>query len=106
MPRERIRNSGSNGYADIMIRWSKLGSAEQAMPIQGAEGLHVDLFVAPKDLPGYSGGFYWHPDNPEQFNLKEGESVGPISIDLDRVQINRLIRVLRTARDTAYGSDE
>ena len=105
MPKERIRASDTNGYADVLVRWSKEGSAEQ-VDAHGAAGIHVDLFVAPKELPGYEGGFYFHPERPEVFNLASGDSVGPVSIGLDRRQINRLIRVLRTARDTAYGSDE
>jgi len=105
MPKERVRASGNNGYADIMVRWSKEGSAEQE-EIGGPEGLCVNLFVAAKELPGHSGGFYFSPEHPETFNLSEGDGVGPISIDLDRAQINRLIKTLRNARNSAYGHDE
>lgn len=108
MPKERVRASGRNSYADVMVRWSKEGSAEAAIRqnMQGAEGLLVDLFIIAQDTPNGAGSFMFTPEHPESFGLKPGNSVGPISIDLDRTQINRLIRVLRNARDAAYGVDE
>jgi hypothetical protein len=105
MPKERVRASGNNGYADVLVRWSKQGSAEQSGFVD-AGGVFVNLFVAAKELPGYAGGFYFHPEHPETFNLTNGDGVGPVSIDLDRAQINRLIKTLRIARDSAYGNDE
>jgi hypothetical protein len=109
MPRERVRHSGNNSWADVVVRWSKQGTDPGVI---GAEGILVDLFVASRDDPGRSGSFWFEPDHPENFGAKpkvEGERAeqwGPISIDLDRQQINRLIRVLRRARDEAYGRDE
>ena len=105
MPKERINASGNNSFADVMVRWSKLGSAEQ-VEAQGSERTHVDLFVIASDLPGRGGYYMFTPEFPETYDLEPGASIGPISIDLYRTQINRLIRVLRTARDAAYGSDE
>ena len=109
MPRDRVRHSGNNSWADLVVRWRKKGTDPGVI---GAEGILVDLFVASRDDPGRSGSFWFEPDNPENFGAEprvEGERPqqwGPISIDLDRQQINRLIRVLRTARDQAYGRDE
>ena len=102
MPKERVRHSGNNSYADVMIRWEKEGNRFTA---NGVKTPTVDLFIAPDDMPGRGGSFMFTPENPEAYGLNEGESVGPISIDLDRGQINRLIRVLRQARDSAYGAD-
>jgi len=108
MPRERVRASGNNSHADVMVRWSKQGSAEAAFrqTVRGAEGILVDLFIAPRDTPNGAGFFSFTPDDPASIGLSPGESVGPITVDLDRAQINRLIRVLRDARDAAYGRDE
>jgi hypothetical protein len=102
MPKERVRHSGSNSFADVMVRWEKEGHGQAT---NGVEDCKVDLFIVASDLPGRGGSYMFTPENPEAFGLAEGESAGPISIDLDRGQINRLIRVLRQARDSAYGAD-
>lgn len=55
----------------------------------------------------------WHANGWVQLGIKteireSGESVtgDVVATDLDRQQINNLIRVLRRARDQAYGRDE
>jgi hypothetical protein len=102
MPKERVRHSGNNSFADVMVRWEK---EDRGSATDGVEACKVDLFIAADDMPGRGGSFMFTPENPEAYGLSEGESVGPISIDLNRSQINRLIRVLRQARDSAYGAD-
>lgn len=103
MPKERVRHSGGNSFADLMVRWEKEGSS--VPPATGAEHCKVDLLMVAPDGPGRGGTYMFTPDDPEAFGLNDSGSVGPISIDLDRGQINRLIRVLRNARDSAYGAD-
>lgn len=102
MPKERIRHSGQGDFADLMVRWSKqdLGCATD-----GVEAPKVDVLITAPDLPGHEGSYMFTPEHADTFDMADGESVGPISVSLDRGQINRLIRVLRQARDTAYGAD-
>lgn len=102
MPKERIRHSGKGDFADLMVRWSK---EDHGNAVDGVESPKVDVLIAAPDLPGHEGSYMFTPKQPEIFGLADGESVGPISVSLDRGQINRLIRVLRQARDAAYGSD-
>lgn len=104
MPRERVNASGNNGWTDLTVAWSKLGTHDQIIENQ-VDGQHVRIYPTAKELPGYGGFYSFTPENAEQFNSEAGSSFSPVSIDLDRTQINRLIRVLRTARDAAYGSD-
>jgi hypothetical protein len=46
----------------------------------------------------------WRSDTAPDGSCSDWTPLG--SYDLDRSDINRLIRVLRRARDQAYGSDE
>lgn len=50
----------------------------------------------------------WHPDGVQigtiDINRPHGENGW--FVDLDRAGTNRLIRILRRARDSAYGRDE
>jgi hypothetical protein len=101
MPKERVRSSGNNSWGDLLVRWEKEGTP----PTLGREGIHVSVGVYAPDLPGRGGFFTFTPEHPETFGMEPGSSAGPINIDLDRRQINRLITVLRHARDQAYGTD-
>lgn len=95
MPKERVCNSNPNDFADLMVGWSKAPDGKG----------EVEISPASLDLPGRSGGYYFHPHSPESIGLTEGESCGPIVVHLDRGKVNRLIRVLRRARDDAFGAD-
>lgn len=108
MPKERVRKSNQNGFADLLIQW---GRDEVGDHLDTGEG-RVRLFITAAEL-GTPGGFYFHPQLTDEEKLTEpdrigahGEGIGPVDIMLDRTQINRLIRVLRRARDQAYGRDE
>lgn len=112
MPKERVRKSGRDGFADLLVQWGRdeLGTDEKYQEWDGRP--RVRLFVAAAEL-GKPGAFYFTPDlsddekaaNPDRLGA-HGESIGPVDIMLDRQQTNRLIRVLRRARDQAYGRDE
>lgn len=101
MPKERVRHSGNNSWGDLSVEWEKEGTP----PTLGREGIHVNVGVFATDLPGRSGYFSFTPEHPETFGMEPGSSCSPVRIDLDRRQINRLIVVLRRARDQAYGTD-
>jgi hypothetical protein len=109
MPKEVIYRSGKNCLADVMVRWNK-GGPEEGKP---DDAPRVDLFMISQSPRYPTGGFWFEPDHPERIGLAdspipEGERkpmVGPVSVDLNREQINRLIRTLRRARDQAYGAD-
>jgi hypothetical protein len=97
MPKERIHKRGE-GWADLLVIWDK-----NPVPIEQK----VRLFIAAaNENPGPTGGFYFHPDNPAEMGLDDGNAVGPVDIELDRAQVNYLIQVLRRARDQVYGRDE
>jgi hypothetical protein len=92
MPKERIENRTPGAIAEVMVCWGDENPGDSS----------IELFVA----PARAGGIYFYPDNPEEYGLKPGEGMGPIRIKLDRVQSNRLIRVMRAARDKTFGRDE
>jgi hypothetical protein len=101
MPKERIHKRGE-GWADLLVIWDK-----HPDPIEKPFDQNVRLFIAAaNENPGPSGAFYFHPDNPAEMGLDEGNAVGPVDIELDRAQVNYLIQVLRRARDQVYGRDE
>lgn len=110
MPKEVIYRSGDNCFADVMVRWNK-GGTEEGKSDGGAP--RVDLFMISQSPHHPTGCFWFEPYHPEQIGLADGPTpegerkpmVGPISVDLSREQINRLIRTLRKARDQAYGAD-
>lgn len=106
MPKERIRKSGSEGFADLLVQWGpdEIGPTEL---YQEWDGPRVRLFIIAAEL-GHAGSFMFHPtdDAAKDMHLSAGAAVGPIDIRWDRQQINRAIRVLRRARDQAYGKDE
>lgn len=100
MPKERVMKSARDGYADLLVQWGRDELLAEDRPL-------VRLFIAPSEGLGALRGFFaFHPEDPESIGLKPGESVGPIDIRVDRAQINRLIRVLRRARDATFGRDE
>ena len=48
----------------------------------------------------------WQPKCWVQLRIRDhGDELGGMCADLDREQINRLIRTLRKARDQAFGAD-
>lgn len=107
MPKERIRKSHSNDYIDLSVSWGKGLSGDL---IGGYQTPYVRLFpsIAPVGLTEVHGGVMVHP-NPEDahlLGLEPGGSVGPAQMHLNREQVNQLIRVLRRARDQAFGRDE
>ena len=97
MPKERVHKRGQ-GWADLVVAWDK-----DPVPLEQKVRLCV---AAANEIPGPSGNFYFHPDDPAAMGLNEGEAIGPVDVDLDRAQVNYLIQVLRRARDQVYGRDE
>lgn len=105
MPKERIRKSSRDGFADLLVQWGRdeVGDRDEQPKVR--------LFIIASEF-GIPGCFWFEPrpDNPnalpENAIGKNGEMVGPVDIMLDREQVNRAIRVLRRARDAAYGRDE
>jgi len=97
MPKERIRSVTAFAF-DVTVSWNRDGKVQVATVAADAderlrawtesapEGAPIDQ---PETQPGTSFRFFdgWH-------------------VDLDRPQINELIRVLRRARDQAFGRDE
>lgn len=107
MPKERIRKAPVSGYADLLVQWGaeEIGRAEDF-----GEPRTVRLFIIAAEL-GPSGGFMFHPDEPLPVAegsepMQRGSAVGPVDIRLDRDGINRLIQVLRRARNSTFGVDE
>lgn len=118
MPKQLIKRTGNNSFADVMVRWSKPDEAQT----RGGDA-RVDLFMVSLDGLGNLDGSFWFEPKPhhgmyQSLNAEQsvplgGDGVnvpsnmcGPVHVDLNREQINRLIRTLRTARDQAYGRDE
>lgn len=109
MPKERVRKAGREGFADLLVQWGRdeIGTDEQYQEFD--QRPRVRLFVIAAEL-GIPGSFAFHPEpgpdaHPDTIGA-HGEAIGPVDIMLDRQQVNRLIRVLRRARDQAYGRDE
>ncbi len=102
MPKEIVYRTGTNCFADAMVRWDKQG---QGVHSPGQEDARVDLFMISQSLSHPKGSFMFEPEDPEQMGLPSGSKVGPVYVDLNREQINRLIKLLRKARDQAYGPD-
>lgn len=111
MPKERVRKSGKDGWADLLVQWGDEITAQEKYQ-EWDERPRVRLFIIATEL-GPQGSFYFYPQvsdeekrlNPDLIGAN-GEGIGPVDIMLDRQQINRLIRVLRRARDQAYGADQ
>lgn len=106
MPKERIRKSGRDGFADLLIQWGpeELGADDGRRKVR--------LFVIASEL-GPAGAFYFYPElsddekaaNPDRIGAR-GEGTGPVDIMLDRDGCNRMIQMLRRARDKTFGRDE
>lgn len=98
MPKELVRHSGKDDFADLMVQWGRdelgdpNGEPRVRVFIAGARPCEI---IVMQPQPG--SGFY----EDDSFG-----TIGPVDCRLDREQINRLIRVLRRARDQAYGKDE
>jgi len=107
MPKERIRKSCREGFADLLVQWGEDEIGRHEACQHGNEDPRVRLFVIAPDL-GPRGSFMFEPDDDsaKSMGLDPGCRIGPIDMMLDREQINRMIRVLRRARDQAYGKDE
>lgn len=88
MPKEIVRSS-THSVFDVAIRWGR-----DSNDVQIATALAPDSTF---DLKALVDGWY---ENPET----RPETVG-LWADLTRSDINRLIRLLRKARDTAFGAD-
>lgn len=108
MPKEIIERTGKTCFADVMVRWGK----PQSSQLQGGDA-RVDLFMISRNSLGQIDGSFWFEPNEHSSYYEEPltsdkrpSMQGPVSVDLNRQQINRLIRTLRTARDQAYGRDE
>lgn len=80
MPRERVTDT--NDLFDIQVGWS--------------EGT-VQLGLETNDFPSLLDAL--------KVNYEDSATAKGIWASLDRDRINRLIRLLRTARDKAYGAD-
>ena len=104
MPKELIRGRGRDDFADLLIQWGRdeLGDGngytqpqEPRIRVFVAGAMPLNHIVMQPD----EGSSMWQPEHPSA-------TVGPVDLHLDREQCNRLIRVLRRARDQAYGRDE
>lgn len=99
MPKELVRHSGRDDFADLVIQWGRDEVGDHwELPrvrvfIAAATPLNV-IVMQPQE-----GSSMWSAEQP-------GQTIGPVDCHLDREQINRLIRVLRRARNAAYGADE
>lgn len=108
VPKERVRKAPVDGYVDLLVQWGQdeVGPVDASNPY----GRTVRLFPIATEL-GPQGGTMFHPNEPLPVAegcepMQPGSAVGPVDIRLDRDGINRLIRVLRRARDAAFGRDE
>lgn len=108
MPKERIRKADGDGFADLLVQWGP----EELGPEEKSDRRRVRLFVIAAEL-GQPGGFYFHPNLTEEEKLADpnrigahGEGIGPIDVMLDREGCNRMIQMLRRARDKTFGRDE
>lgn len=89
MPKERVYDSA--GMYDLEVGWSGLGEYVQ-LGLATHDGRPIVEHLRESDLPPQSGDTY--------------ADFRSLWSTLDRGQINRLIRMLRKARDESYGKDE
>lgn len=94
MPRERITTTDDTPF-DVEVTWQRDGNLVQVntTAYDADQRLRDWVEVDPKTGEGTKPG--------TAFTLFNGWHV-----DLDRNRLNQLIRVLRTARDQAFGRDE
>lgn len=111
MPNEKISKSGPNGDVDMLVCWN---TQDELHDDTHPETPYVSLFpvAAPAVRDGkvydVKGGIYFSPDDgfKELFGLgKDDHGFGPVSFEMDREKVNRLITTLRQARDEAFGAD-
>lgn len=105
MPKDRISKSGSDGFMDLSVQWGR----DELGPVDAVLRAKVRLMaMAPEGIPGSIEFVPDHSAMGEEMaeNWQGCRSCGPVDMWLDRNQINRLIRILRKARDQAYGKDE
>lgn len=95
MPREKITTSDPEAPFDFEVTWQRGGELVQVNTnaYDGDQRLRDWVEVNPKTGEGTEPG--------TQFTLFNGWHV-----NLDRNRINQAIRILRTARDQAFGRDE
>jgi hypothetical protein len=111
MPSERITKSHADDHIDMVVGWGKgLGGDSLNGPLTPYVRLFPCIAPVVRDEVTYKvrGGVYVQPDREDAhlLGLEPGEGVGPAQMRLNRAQVNRLIRVLRKARDQAFGRDE
>ncbi len=100
MPKEVIHTEDQN-FMDIAVSWGVEGVVlAPSPPMRGPE-------IGKAAGRSLRGRFAFCPEPGSPFNLDgKTATVGPVRADLDRKSINQLIKVLRRARDAAYGRDE
>lgn len=102
MPKEKVFDSA--GLFDLEVGWSSLGECVQVgLLVHDGRSIADWLTESSGDElpPGTRGGV--PREAGEQMKLAQFTSLWST---LDRAQINRLIRMLRKARDDSYGRDE
>jgi hypothetical protein len=77
----------------LTLHWSTLTSTE--LDLTGSVSLSIACYP-PVSLEEYAAAQSWPPEPLGEYYTNE----------LDRDQINKLIRLLRKARNAAYGADE
>lgn len=94
MPAELIRANTSNEHVNVSVRWGRAPAMST-----------VSIGVVPIRTEDK---VLFHPadDRAIAMGLNPGDAIGSPMLELDRGQINDLIRLLRRARDHAFGRDE
>lgn len=92
MPKERVRDIA--GIFDVQVGWRSDGDVQVA--VVTTDGTPLSKVVES-----------WRTDNGQERQDSDGEYVRSDGIwsTLDRSSINRMIRLLRKARDAAFGTD-
>lgn len=111
MPHEKISKSDPDGDVDMLVCWN-MQDEHQDDAHHGTPYVSLFPVAAPavRDGKAYDikGGIYFSPaeEFKELFGLGEGDhGFGPVSFEMDREKVNRLITALRQARDEAFGAD-
>jgi hypothetical protein len=99
MPKERITSESIDQF-DVTVSWNRTGTVQIATTAADADR-RLRNWAEVTDMPP-PGDHEGTPSAPgTSFKLFDGWHV-----DLDRDRVNALIRVLRRARDQAFGRDE
>lgn len=97
MPKERIQSCTTSQF-DVIVAWNRDGTVQVATTASDAdERLRNWTESSPAGSP---------LAQPETQPGTSFRHFGGWHVDLGRQQINELIRVLRRARDQAFGRDE